>query len=436
MAVDPGCYPYPRGQLAMTSVHIIGAGLAGLSAALFLQEQGLRPRLYDANSRPGGRCGGWSPAPGAPRRDRGTHLLLSGNDTVCGLIRRYGRAEDWIRLPPRFRFRDLAEGTDWNLHPGAGRWPGWLLNPTRRVAGLGVFGHLHALLPLETSRAETVGAALDLRSVAGRRLIGPLTVALLNTPAEIASLPLLRRTLRDSLYRGGQALSPLLCRTSLEKDLITPLTEALSAAGVEIRLRSAVSELQQTPEGLRLSGPAGPVFCGRDPVILAVDPAQAHRLLPDLLPDLPQSPILNLHYPIPDRGPEVLAELTGLCGGAAEWILRRSGHCAVTISAPRADLLADPDLPGTVWREIRQVYPDLPLGCPADARLLTERRATLLQTPDTDRLRPQTRPTVSGWPETLWLAGDWVQTGLPCTLEGAARSGRMAALAVIGHLRP
>lgn len=418
------------------TVHIIGAGLAGLSTALHLQEAGIPVQLYEAAARPGGRCGGWSPTPDAPRRDRGTHLILSGNQTLCRLIHRYAQPEGWLTLPPRFRFHDLRDGTDWTIHPGPGRWPGWLLSPERRVAGLGISGHLRALLALEISRVERLGDAIDLSSLAGRRMIAPLAVALLNTPAADASLPLLRQTLRDSLYRGGLALSPLLCRTSLEADLISPLAQAVSASGGTIHLRGPVTALHHGAEGITLSGPTGEIACGQAPVVLAVDAPQAHRLLPTLLPDLPHSPILNLHYPISDSTPgQKQPALTGLCGGVAEWALRRPGHLAVTISAAAPEIRARTDLVQAVWQEVRQIHPDLPPDCPAQARLLTERRATLLQTAATDRLRPPARPIGPGWPKTLWLAGDWTQTGLPCTLEGAARSGRIAATAVLQHLK-
>lgn len=414
----------------MTAVHIIGAGLAGLSAALTLQAAGLSPRLYEAAPGPGGRCGGWSPYPGGTIRDRGTHLILAGNDTLCGLIRRHTPAEGWITLPPLFRFHDLTTGDRWTLHPGRGRWPGWLFSAGRRVPGVSAIGHLLALLALENRRVTTVGKAVNPASLIGRRLIAPLAVALLNTPAEAASLPLLRRTLHQSLYRGGDALSPLLCQTSLDHDLIRPLALAVTAAGGEIRLRTAVTGLTASAAGVTLHTPAGPVDCGTDPVILATDATQAHRLLPQHLPALPHSPILNLHYPLDDGRRRATPDLTGLCGGRAEWMLRRPGHLAVTISAVSDSLRTSPDLAPQVWQEARQIYPDLPTACPPQARTLTERRATLLQTPQTDALRPPVHPRTDGWPSTLWLSGDWVQTGLPCTLEGAARSGVMAADAI------
>lgn len=427
----------PRPQ-ARRQAYVIGAGVAGLTAALRLQEAGWAVTVLEAGPRPGGRCGGWADTAAGVRRDRGTHLILSGNRALTDLIRRCGAEEQWIQLPARYEFFDASTANRWTVAPGPMVWPGWLLSRHRRVQGVSAFAHLSGLLTLETSRAETVGQAVDLTAPLGRLLIAPLARAILNTDPAQASLPLLRTTLRKTLYRGAGAVAPWLCRTSLEEDLIIPLCRSLVAGGGTLRVRSAASGLVLTADGRSIAAiqtAEGILPCDGAVVIAAVPPRQAERLLPGLLPglraDLPSSPIANAHFPISDSQDKSIT-LTGLCSGVGDWILRRSGHIAVTISAA-------PDIPDPVacqaalWQEVRRLYPDLPEGVPAGSRLLVERHATLLQTPEVDRRRPAAR--LDHWPEGLALAGDWVQTGLPCTLEGAVHSGGQAVSAAVRSLR-
>ncbi len=161
--------------------------------------------------------------------------------------------------------------------------------------------------------------------------------------------------------------------------------------------------------------------------MLAVPPAAASALLPDLTVPDDFRPIVNVHFrcadplPMPDDLP-----LVGLIGGTAQWIFRRGEIASVTISAAEdaVDLPAD-DLTGRVWADIC-----LALGLgdrPAPpARILTEKRATIAQTPAQVARRPKARTPLAN----LVLAGDWTDTGLPATIESAIRSGTLAAAAI------
>jgi len=121
----------------------------------------------------------------------------------------------------------------------------------------------------------------------------------------------------------------------------------------------------------------------------------------------------------------------GVIGGTAEWIFRKRETLSVTVSA--ADRLVDataPDLRPLFWQDVALAY-RLPADPVPPARIVKERRATFLASPEQLKRRPQ---PITAW-RNLLLAGDYVDTGLPATIEGAIRSGFAVARLVTGASR-
>jgi uncharacterized protein with NAD-binding domain and iron-sulfur cluster len=114
--------------------------------------------------------------------------------------------------------------------------------------------------------------------------------------------------------------------------------------------------------------------------------------------------------------------LTGVIGGATEWLFGFPERLSVTISAAER-FLATPreELAELIWGEVQTVAG---FEAPLPAwQIIKEKRATFAATPEQDALRP---PAKTQW-RNLALAGDWTRTGLPATIEGAIRSGVTAA---------
>jgi hypothetical protein len=114
--------------------------------------------------------------------------------------------------------------------------------------------------------------------------------------------------------------------------------------------------------------------------------------------------------------------MIGVIGGTVEWIFAFDNRISVTVSG--ADRLVEMEreaLADLLWRDVAAVY-SLPPGLPP-WQIVKEKRATFAATPEQNAKRPRAQ---TPW-RNLVLAGDWVQTGLPATIEGALRSGEHAA---------
>ncbi|MFO1060600.1 MAG: hydroxysqualene dehydroxylase HpnE [Dongiaceae bacterium] len=421
------------------SIHIVGAGMAGLAAAAALAAAGLGPQvtIHEASNHAGGRCRSFHDAALGCVIDNGNHLILGANPAVFAYLDRLGR-RDALASPPgtRFPFVDLASGERWVLRPNAGRLPWWFAVPSRRVPGSRTLDYLRALRLLSAGPADTVADRLDPGSVLYRRLWEPLTVAVLNADPAEGSARLMGRVVREVFGGGGAASRPYIAAAGLSAALVDPALAWLAGKGVGIRFGARVRALQQGPGGVRgleLAGDSVPVG-PQDRVVLAVPPAVAGRLLPGLPVPEGSRAIVNLHYRLPGplrTDPAAAAEIIGLVGSAAHWLFLRESLASVTISA--ADrLLDEPDelLGRRVWSEVAAALGRLGVaGVPAAQppfRLVKEKRATFLQSPANEALRPATGRAGGN----LLLAGDWTATGLPATIEGAIRSGNAAAAAI------
>src|ERR1700744_5906735 len=120
-------------------IHIIGAGMAGLAAAVRLRHLGARVHVYEAAPRAGGRCRSYEDPQLGTVIDNGNHLLLSGNYSVMAYLRECGAIDR--RVGPstaEFRFVDVYSGQRWSVRPGKGPLPWWIFDPKRRVPDTGI----------------------------------------------------------------------------------------------------------------------------------------------------------------------------------------------------------------------------------------------------------------------------------------------------------
>ena len=318
-----------------------------------------------------------------------------------------------------FPFLDRQTNERWVLEPNEGKIPWWILVPERRVAGTSAASYLAARRLLEGGHDAVVTDRVNPRARLYRRLWQPLAVAALNTEPEAGSAELFATIVRETLGAGGKACVPLLPRDGLSETLVDPALAKLRERSGDIRIGARLRALGFTDDrvtALDLDG-GSEVVGAEEAVVLAVPAPVAARLVPDLtVPDEFRA-IVNAHYRIAMRGDAPW--FVGVIGGTAEWVFRKREVLSVTISA--ADRLVDTpveELAPLLWRDVAAAY-QLPSEPMPPSQIVKEKRATFAATPAQDARRPG---TATRW-ANLVLAGDWTQTGLPATIEGAIRSG-------------
>ncbi|MBE1236684.1 FAD-dependent oxidoreductase [Phaeovibrio sulfidiphilus] len=423
-------------------VHVIGAGLAGLTSAIRLTEAGVKVALYEAAPQAGGRVRSFFDDSLGCVVDNGTHLLLSGNDRTLAYLDTVG-ARDELTSPQHARldFIDLDSHERWSLVPDRGRIPFWITRAKRRVPGTSLSDYL-PVLRLATAKAEdTVTDFLKPGTLLYRRLWDPLCVSVLNTAPEEASAQALWPVITATLGRGERYCRPLLARRGLSAAFVDPALAWLRSRNVPIRLGTRLDDLETS--GNRVSGL---LFANadhivpvseKDRVILAMPSHALKQLLPRTpLPDR-YNVIANVHYRLPDTHPVTHNGdfPMSLLRNPADWMFVNGQLVSLTISNAGflnnepADALAARLWTGTAQAlELQGLAPAgslTALPCPP-FRVIRERRATMAQTPGQMALRQGPRTLHPN----VFLAGDWTDTGLPSTIEGAVRSGETAAALV------
>lgn len=407
-------------------VHVVGAGLAGLAAAVQLQRRGAQVVLHDAAAHAGGRCRSYYDAQLGATIDSGNHIVLSGNFATLNYARAIGAADELVGPAlPEYPFVDLATRARWTVRMSAGRLPWWVFDANARVPNTGPADYL-ALVPLLFAKpGRSVAQTMRCNGPLWDRLLRPLFHAMLNVEPREASAELTGAMVRETLLAGSLACRPLVARNGLGSAFVDPALRLLQHGGAAIRLGSRLREMVFAADGSRVQALhfADETISleANHAVILGVPPEIAQTLVPGLRAPTRFAATANVHFAV--EPPFGLPPITGLLNATSEWLFASDGRLSVSVNdAGRWLDTPHEELAAIVWAEVAQAanLPVLPM--PA-WQVVMEKRAMFAALPDQETLRPGTR---TRW-KNLLLAGDWTATGLPATIEGAIRSGQKAA---------
>jgi len=419
----------------LSGVAVVGAGWAGLAAAVTLAEHGVRVTVFEASRSLGGRARRVS-LDGVDL-DNGQHVLIGAYRETLRLMRKVGADPDelLLRLPLELRYAD-------GFHLRAPRLP-YPLNlfvALLRAKGMPLAQAFSALRFMAALRARrfrvepdrSVAQLLDEHRQAGAlrsHLWEPLCVSALNTPLGSASAQVFLNVLRDGLAGARDASDLLIARSDLGRVFPEPAAQYVRARGGMIELGTPVRRIERTPGGFRLNDMQ--TFSG---VVIACGPHQAGPLLVQLpeiggalaaIDAFAYEPIVTCYLQYPES---VLlpSPMLGFSGGMVQWVFDRGrlggpkGLLAAVISASGAhQQLTREELTARIEIELKAALPELP--SPRWSQVITEKRATFSCTP------ALARPRVATAIPRLLLAGDYLASEYPGTLEAAVLSGVAAA---------
>jgi len=429
-------------------VVIIGAGWAGLAAAIELSRTNIRVTLIEAARRAGGRA----------RRveahglavDNGQHLMLGAYSEMLRLLHVIGMPEEqaFLRRPLRLAMRTPRRDEMIIQFPALPA-PWHVVTGFARARGLTWVERYHALalcsqllfsgfkLDKDLSVAAWLRAANQPQPLINA-LWEPLCLAALNTPLDQASAQVFIHVLHEAFAGRRRDADMLFPRTDLSAVFPEPAVRFIQGHGGTVRFAERVGSLDiRTGHVVGVSTRRGVIEA--DHVIIAAAPSEALRLMAPHaalneisgpLAGLRYEPICTVYLQYPP-GLRLGCEMLGLLGGTGQWILDLgdSGHpgmMAVVISGPGTHMAQDNTaLINMIIEEISVHFPHWP--APTQSFVIREKRATFSCHTDIAALRPGNRTAVEG----CWLAGDYTDTGLPATLEGALRSGVRAAREIL-----
>ncbi|MBC2770833.1 hydroxysqualene dehydroxylase HpnE [Pusillimonas minor] len=429
------------------NVGVIGAGWAGLSAAIALHDAGHDVSLYEAGPLAGGRARR-VPAAGRAPLDNGQHIMLGAYQRTLQLMRRLHRDPDSLLLQfglkmrsasGDFELRCRALPSPWHAVAAVALAKGW--HTSEKAALLKAMAHLRPG-GWKVAPDRPLAQWLDeQRQPAGvvKRFWEPLCLAALNTPLADASTAMMARVLKDSLDAGRHASDVLIPRTDL-----SDLWPDHLPADITLHRHSPIQRINAAPNGYTLNGKHW-----HDALVVAVPPPNAKRLLADL-PARPGTKRLLQHLdafsPVPIatlnlileepwdalHEPMLMLDDQADPGRLGQWLFNhavisnapdRHPLISIVISNCRPENLTDRETAGRVILEqvCRQTARFGPMPKVAEQMLIIEKRATFAATPGL------TRPDNHTPWDNLALAGDWTNTGYPAVLEGAVISGQAAA---------
>ncbi|MGD9951229.1 MAG: hydroxysqualene dehydroxylase HpnE [Burkholderiales bacterium] len=398
-------------------VAVVGAGYAGMAAAVTLAQRGARAVVFESGPVPGGRAR--RVTTGGRTLDNGQHILVGAYATLFSLMRAVGVPADAVlRMPLELRYADGTRLRRLFLPEPLGLLGGLLSArglPWRERLGAVRFMLTLRRLGFRLAPDCSVQQLLERHGQDGRighYLWKPLCVSALNTPPERASANVFLAVLRDTLAGGDDASDLLLPRVDLSKLFPEPAAAWLAAQGSELRLGETVRELE-------------PLRTAFDAVILAVGPHQLKVLAPALAREFEYQPIYTCYLQY-SPGTRLPLPMLGLAQGVVQWVFDRGalggdkGLLAAVISAQGDhQQMTHDELAAACHREIAAALPSLPE--PQWTQVIAEKRATVAVGAGLER--PGATTALPG----VFLAGDYTDPEYPPTLEAAARSGVRAA---------
>ncbi len=461
--VDRTVMPDPR------DVVVIGGGFAGLSAGVALAEKGFRVAVLERKPKLGGRAYSFTDPEGGDSVDNGQHVLMGCYTQTLDFLKKIG-TYDKLVFRDRLEMEMIApDGKRGRLR--AGRLPGplhmvsalmryRLLSLGERSSVLIAGARIMGMKRLGRKRLETTTVAAMLQSLgqsahACECFWYPLAIATLNEEPDKASAALLAEVWGRAFFGRRRDSAFVYSKVGLSDLYCQAAEDFIQTRGGMVASRMAVETLEmdgdhtvgcvRLRDGRKLEA-ANFVVAVPHGALLAMLPEQmqAEQFFASLA-ELQPSPIICVHVWL-DRDVTDCA-FVGFIGSTTQWLFNKrvifdhhgdepGGYLSFVISGARALVeRSNEELLDQVMDDLHRMIPASREAKLIKALVIKEKQATIAPNCESHQLRPSNTTPITN----LFLAGDWIQTGLPATIESAVVSGRAAAAAVqkrVGRISP
>jgi squalene-associated FAD-dependent desaturase len=434
-------------------VIIIGCGFAGAAAAVACAERGYETTVLESRRHPGGRAFSFADDDTGDILDNGQHLFMGCYAATLKLLRSLG-TEHNLTAQKSFRVEFLRKGgsqttlSSMPIHIGSFSVDLALgivfsnhFSLREKYSFLGAILSLRSMQPQSVQTLTIDELLLKLRQLDSLRenFWNPFIIAVMNNEPHNACAALLVEVFHRAFFASADDACLMFARAGLS-DLLSPLGNFLASKKSTSRFGSHVENIvieNAKAKGVQLSSGE---FIGADAVISAIPAYQLSRLLPKETLSVP--PFLSLKEFIPS--PIVSAyfwfdrkvmrdDFACAIGTTIQWVFNRTkiiqmpgdGQLlSVVISA--SDTIAAHSVKEIMERcldDLHSILPDSRNAILLQWKVVKEKQATFVCFPRVETLRPAAATPI----HNFFLAGDWTNTGLPATIEGACQSGYEAA---------
>jgi squalene-associated FAD-dependent desaturase len=441
----------------MYDVIIIGAGIAGISAAINLVKAGKKVLVIEQNPNPGGRCYSFFDEPAGEIIDNGQHLMTGAYSNFLSIIEELGTEKNLI-MQDNLRIDFIRDDgnndlLDCSLLPGkAGILLGLIRMRNLTLQSKYAVGKLFLMIKtIDLSKKDmTVEQFLKNEKQTDNSIINfwePLTLATLNNSVIISSAKLLVTVLKRAFFSGKNDSKLIFPNVPLS-DLFSPFAEWMERHGSKVVFQAKINGVKIEDERVLSINSAKNEYKAKD-YIFAIPPHNLYNLLDDKIKNVPEfinlneikySPIVSVYIWLDKEFPDI--KFAALLGTRSQWVFNRKKildgfedhkhQTALTITISNAFSIIDESKESIISicsNELQKLFPAINGAKIIHSKVVKMKYATVLQTPEKILSLPITTTPI----KNMYLAGDYIQTGLPATIEGAALSGKIAAEYLSDH---
>lgn len=430
----------------MKHVVVIGGGLAGLSSAVYLSEKNIKVTLLEASPKLGGRTYSLVNENQNDIFDNGQHLMMGCYDETLLLLKKIGSL-DLIEIQKQMEITFVEEG-----------------GKQTKFKAPKLFYPLNLLIAILTYKAlswkdrlRIVDFVLDLGCCADedlknltviewllqkeqndetiKKLWEILIVGTMNTTPEKASAQVFDEVLREVFLGGNRASKIVLPKVGLSELFSIPAQKFLSSSGCPIHTSERVEELLVDEDRILKIKTNNSTYENFDAVVFAIPPHALNKIsfldskgrntshrFQLALGEFKYSSILNVHLWLKDN--PFKDKFYGFIESEIHWLFNHGKHISLTVSS--ADVLCEVEnekLIEDFYSELEIFFPIFLKENVTEWKIIKEKRATFVP----DCASNELRKSILSPFQNMFFAGDWTDTELPATIEGAVLSGKIAA---------